>query len=601
MSRAFQRLRGIGVSSGFAFGRAHFVDRQALPVPRMLIDEALLEEEGHRLNEAVEVSCAQLEALKSQMMNAGEEHSLILDTHLLMLKDPTLIDETHRIMVEEGINAEWALSKNAKKVLVLFEHQEDVYFQERRADIEFVVDRLMRNLLGADQPNLDQVAPGSIVIARDLSPADMANLLNAEVTGFVTEVGGQTSHTAIMARAMELPAVVAVERLTDLVSTGDDLIVDATRGVVLTNPLQDERTRLEVLAREYAVQKAGIDSESTQPAITLDNVEIEVWGNIESADEANGILDHGATAVGLYRTEYLFMGRRHLPDEEEQYEQYRLVLEALDGRGATIRTIDLGGDKLAEHLRVSDEPNPAMGTRAIRFCLLRTPEVFRTQVRALLRASNHGTLRIMVPFISRVEEVLAAKAVIDSVSRELKDEGITIGTHEFGVMIELPGAALIVDMIAPYVDFVSVGTNDLVQYTLGVDRANPNVSTLYTPEHPAVLRLITQVIEGMNNEGKQVSLCGEMAGYPRFVPLLLGFGLRHFSVSSASIPLVKAMVRELSIVDCQHLVDEVGGLRETKDIEIRLYRFLKERFETGRLAPLLKPIWSPHLKSYSID
>ena len=230
--------------------------------------------------------------------------------------------------------------------------------------------------MGADQPNLDQVAPGSIVIARDLSPADMANLLNAEVTGFVTEVGGQTSHTAIMARAMELPAVVAVERLTDLVSTGDDLIVDATRGVVLTNPLQDERTRLEVLAREYAVQKAGIDSESTQPAITLDNVEIEVWGNIESADEANGILDHGATAVGLYRTEYLFMGRRHLPDEEEQYEQYRLVLEALDGRGATIRTIDLGGDKLAEHLRVSDEPNPAMGTRAIRFCLLRTPEVF---------------------------------------------------------------------------------------------------------------------------------------------------------------------------------------------------------------------------------
>jgi phosphotransferase system enzyme I (PtsI) len=518
-----------------------------------------------------------------------------------MLRDPALNDETKRLIEAESINAEWALARNAQQVLKLFEHQEDIYFQERRADIGFVVDRLMRNLLGADQPNLDHVTPGSVVIAKDLSPADMANLLNSGVAGFVTEVGGQTSHTAIMARSIELPAVVAVDQLTSIVATGDDLIIDATRGIVLVNPEQPEHARLKRLAHEYEARKADIDAQSHHHAITQDKVDIAVWGNIESPEEAAVILNHGASAVGLYRTEYLFIGRRILPDEEEQYEQYRTILETLGSRPATIRTIDLGGDKFAEHLRVDSEPNPAMGTRAIRFCLLKAPEVFRTQLRALLRASAHGNLRLMVPFISRLEEVLTSKAILDDVRRELESEGIETGEVEFGVMIELPGAALIVDMIAQHVDFVSVGTNDLVQYTLGVDRANPNVADLYTPEHPAVLRLIEQVIREMASADKQVSMCGEMAGYPRCVPLLLGMGLRHFSVSPTAIPLVKAMLRELSVKRCEALVAEVRQLERIDMITHRLYTFLKESFEGGPLSSMLKPIWSQHLKSYRGD
>jgi phosphoenolpyruvate-protein phosphotransferase (PTS system enzyme I) len=598
VSRRIHRLKGIGVSSGFAFGRAHFVDRRELPVPHTHLEDSDLSSEVVRFDEAIYVSCTQLDALKAQMENAGEEHSLILDTHLLMLRDPALNDETKRLIQAESINAEWALARNAKQVLKLFEHQEDLYFQERRADIGFVVDRLMRNLLGADQPNLDHVMPGSVVVAKDLSPADMANLLNSGVAGFVTEVGGQTSHTAIMARSIELPAVVAVEQLTSIVATGDELIVDATRGIVLVNPEQLERKRLMLLAHEYEARKADIDAQSHQHAITQDHVDIAVWGNIESPEEAAVIVNHGASAVGLYRTEYLFIGRRILPDEQEQYEQYRSILETLGSQPATIRTIDLGGDKFAEHLRVEAEPNPAMGTRAIRFCLLKAPEVFRTQLRALLRASAHGRLRLMVPFISRLEEVLTAKVMLDEVRNDLKDEGIEFGEIEFGVMIELPGAALIADMIAEHVDFVSVGTNDLVQYTLGVDRANPNVADLYTPEHPAVLRLIDQVMLEMGSAGKQVSMCGEMAGYPRCVPLLLGMGLRHFSVSPTAIPLVKAMLRELSVQRCEALAEEVRQLRQIEAITHRLYAFLKESFDGGPLSSMLKPIWSQHLKSY---
>ena len=597
MSPKFHRLVGIGVSSGFAFGRAHFVDRRELPVPQLHVGAEQRSAEVIRFEEALAISRAQLDALKTQMKNAGEEHYLIIDTHLLMLADPALVTGTTDLITSEGLNAEWALHKNAQGVLKLFEHQEDLYFQERRADIGFVVDRLMRNLLGADQPNLDNVNPGSIVIARDLSPADMANLLNSGVAGFVTEVGGQTSHTAIMARSIELPAVVAVDTLTQLVATGDELIVDATRGVVLVNPTDSESARLKTLSDEYTARKADIDAQSQNESITRDGVEISVWGNIESSDEASVILGHGASAVGLFRTEYLFIGRRNMPDEQEQYEQYRQILETMDGRLATIRTIDLGGDKFTENLRIQGENNPAMGLRAIRFCLLRAPEVFRTQLRALLRASIHGNLRIMVPFVSRLEEIRSAKTILESVKADLLEENCPIGDVKFGIMVELPSAALMLDLIADEIDFVSIGTNDLVQYTLGVDRANQNVASLYTPEHPSVIRLIGKILDDLQKSGTHVSMCGEMAGYPRCVPLLLGMGLRHFSVSPTAIPLVKAMLRELSVTDCENLVQEIMAVKEVSTITRRLYEFLKDHFEQGNLAPILKPIWSPHLKS----
>ena len=597
MSPSAYKLTGIGVSAGFAFGRAHFVDRNELPIPHVHVAHPKIAFEVERFDEAVAVSCAQLEALKSQMQNAGEEHYLILDTHLLMLADPTLIDGTKQCINEEGCNAEWALHKHAQSILKLFEHQEDVYFQERKADIGFVVDRLMRNLLGADQPDLDHVQAGDIVIARDLSPADMANLLQSGVAGFVTEVGGQTSHTAIMARSLELPAVVAVEGLTERIATGDELIVDSARGTVWVNPPESELTRLRGLSVDYAARKADLDAQSHQNSVTTDDVEIAVWGNIESSEEAKIIVDHGAAAVGLYRTEYLFIGRRKMPDEDEQYEQYRQILETMGSSSATIRTIDLGGDKFVESLRVKGENNPAMGTRAIRFCLTRAPQEFRIQLRALLRSSAHGNLRVMIPFVSRIEELREARAIFDEVRQELHAEGVKIGAVEFGIMIEVPAAALMIDVFAAEVDFVSLGTNDLVQYTLGVDRANPNVAYLYTPEHPAVLRLIRHVLDGVKHSDAKVSMCGEMAGYPHCVPLLLGMGLRCFSVSPTAIPLVKAMIRELSLTDCEGLVTEILALSTVEAIQYQLFSFMKSQYAETNLSHILKPLWSPILKS----
>ena len=597
MSPGSYKLEGIGVSAGFAFGRAHFVDRSELPIPHLHISVEDIADEVERFEEARTISCTQLEALKHQMQNAGEEHYLILDTHLLMLADPTLIDGARRLIREEGYNAEWALHKHAQEVLQLFEHQEDIYFQERRADIGFVVDRFMRNLLGADQPNLDNVNAGDIVIARDLSPSDMASLVNSGVAGFVTEVGGQTSHTAIMARSIELPAVVAVEGLTDRIATGDNLIVDAGRGAVLVNPPESEIARLKALAGEYAARKADIDAHSHEGSVTQDGVDIAIWGNIESSDEAEVILDHGASAVGLFRTEYLFIGRRKMPDEEEQYEHYRKVVETLGTRVATIRTIDLGGDKFAENLRVTDEANPAMGTRAIRFCLTRAPMLFRTQLRALLRAAAHGKLRVMIPFINNLAEVKEAKAILEDVRQELISESVAIGTVEFGIMVELPAAALLVDILAQEVDFLSIGTNDLIQYSLGVDRANPNVAYLYAAEHPAILRLIQHVLDKVPTAESHVSMCGEMAGYPHSVPLLIGMGLRTLSVSPTAIPLVKAMIRELSLPDCEALAADIFGLHEAESIRRRLFLFMKTQYENTKLSPILKPLWSPALKS----
>lgn len=600
MSPGSYTLLGIGVSTGFAFGRAHFVDRSELPVPHAHIAEAGIAIELARFEEALSISTAQLQALKRQMQNAGEAHYLILDTHLLMLADATLRDGVVQLIREEHYNAEWALQTHSKVVLKLFEHQEDVYFQERRADIGFVVDRLMRNLLGADQPNLDNVNPGDIVIARDLSPADMANLMNSGVSGFVTEVGGQTSHTAIMARSIELPAVVAVDGLTQQVATGDQLVVDAVRGAVLVNPPDAEVARLKTIAAEYAVQKADIEAHSHEMSVTRDGTEIAVWGNIESSDETEVILDHGASAVGLYRTEYLFIGRRKMPDEEEQYEHYRQVIETLESRKATIRTIDLGGDKFAESLRIVDEANPAMGTRAIRFCLTKAPDLFRTQLRALLRASVHGDLRVMIPFICRLDEVMQAKAILAEVKDELATERIPTKDVEFGIMIEVPAAACMVDILAREVDFVSIGTNDLIQYTLGVDRANPNVAYLYSAEHPSILRLIRNVLTDVRGLDTHVSMCGEMAGYPHCVPLLLGLGLRCFSVSPTAIPLVKAMIRDVSLADCEALAREVLELSEVDRIKGRLFEFLREHYQNTNLAPILKPLWSAALKSRPI-
>ena len=600
MTSVSQKLAGIGVSDGFAFGRAHFVDRRALPVPQVYISSDEVDAEVERYLEAQTISKTQLEALKSQMKNAGEEHYLILDTHLLMTSDSMLTDGVLSLIRAEQRNAEWALRLHSSTVLKAFETQEDLYFQERRADIGFVVDRLMRNLLGAAQPNLDSVSPGEIVIAKDLSPADMAGLIQSGVVGFVTEIGGLTSHTAIMARAIELPAVVAVPNLTDSVATGDELIVDAIRGTVLINPPISERDRLRKLAEVYAQKKAAINANKKAESCTQDGHNIAILGNIESRSEAAVVVQNGGAGVGLYRTEYLFIGRRNLPDEDEQFEQYADILQTIAPESATIRTIDLGGDKLTSRQEDQvSEINPAMGSRAIRLCLDGNMGVFETQLRALVRASTHGALRVMIPFVSHIEQIKLAREVFERVKADVETRTNAKHPIEFGVMIEIPSAALVLDQIASEIDFISVGTNDLVQYTLGVDRANPQVAHLYTPEHPAVIRILKLILDTAGTHGLSTTLCGEMGGYPHCLPLLLGLGLRRVSLSAGTIPLIKAMVRQLRIEDCQGLAREIAQYSQVSDIKLHLHQFLKNTFQDTELDAVLRPIWSPVLKTSS--
>jgi phosphotransferase system enzyme I (PtsI) len=409
-------------------------------------------------------------------------------------------------------------------------------------------------------------------------------MMRSSVLGFVTEVGGKTSHTAIMARSLELPAVVAVNGLTDQIGTGDVIIIDGSAGMVIINPSPEEVRQYQGLQTRFSHRRAELDRARMEPATTNDGVPISVLGNIELLEETKIVLEHGAEGVGLYRTEYLFMNRAGMPDEQEQYEHFRSVLEDASPNSATIRTLDLGGDKLAGPLRTSGEANPVMGLRALRLCL-KEVKLFRTHLRALLRASAHGNLKLMVPLVSSIEEIREVREIIESCRLELMEAGEPMAEHvPFGIMIEVPAAALMADQMAREVDFFSIGTNDLVQYTLAVDRSNQYVAHLYRPLHPAMLRLLSEVVNAANIAGVEVSMCGEMAGDPLCVPVLLGMGLRSLSMNPTSIPLVKAQIRALNMSDCQTLYQEVRSLDTVDAIDLHVRTRLHHLLD-GKLAP----------------
>ena len=570
--------RGTAAAPGIAIGRVYLVDRRRLKVPKKHLLDDELDGEIERFRRALDSSDRQLERIKEKIEARFDDHYNIITAHQLILHDEHLVDETIRYIREKQINAEWALRKTVEHIRGVFDSIEDDYFRERRSDVEFVGERVLRNLLGRELQV--QPPPDAIVVAYDLAPADTAQFYRAAVAGLATDAGGNTSHTAIIARAHEIPAVVGLEDITAVVGNGDLVIVDGTNGIVILNPspetvgLYRERARLE--AAEGVALLRNVDL----PAVSQDEVRISLVSNIDNVDEIRSALAYGAEGIGLFRTEYLFMtsGDR-VPDENDHYQHALKVMEALGNRPVTFRTMDLGADKMAAFLADHHEANPALGLRSIRLCLV--PEVlplFKQQLRALLRAAASGNVRIMFPMISGVKELNLALEVLGEVKDELRSSGTPFGEEtKLGIMIEMPSAVLVADHLARLVDFFSIGTNDLIQYTLAVDRVNEHVAYLYEPLHPAMLRLIDMAVRAGRDCGIPVGLCGEMAGDAAVAPILLGLGLTELSMNAVAIPQVKQVVRDARVAELVALAREALTLGSAPEI-----RELVEQYRVRR-------------------
>jgi phosphotransferase system enzyme I (PtsI) len=575
---ASSTLTGIGASPGIAVGRVWTIDRRRVKTPRRDLEPGEAEPEVGRLRQALAQSEQQLAAVREKVERLeGTEHTAIIDMHRMMLKDELLVLEAERLIREERVNAEWAVKRAIRKIRAAFDDVADPYFKERRADVEYVGERVIKNLMG-EAPDVDEPPPeGAIVVARDLSPADTALLLHErKLAGFVTDLGTPTSHTAIVARALGVPAVVGVARASGSAGRGDWIVVDGARGTVILNPTPEERSDYQTARERYLAHERELLSTRDLPATTLDGVTVRLVGNIEFAEEVESLLDHGGEGVGLYRTEFLFLSRTDLPGEEEHYQNYRQILETLAPRPVTIRTFDLGADKLPAGQKAHAE-NPALGLRALRYCL-RQPDLFRAQLRGLLRAGAHGNLKIMFPMVSGVAELRAAKGFLLDVAEELRAEGTRVELPPVGIMVELPSAALIADRLATECDFLSIGTNDLIQYTLAIDRQNKDVAYLYRPMHLAVLRTLALICDAGRRAEIPVSMCGEMAGEPLYALVLLGLGLSELSMNGPSIPLVKRVVRAARASDGRELLDRLLELTAAEDIDRAVREEMANRF-----------------------
>jgi phosphoenolpyruvate-protein phosphotransferase (PTS system enzyme I) len=574
-------FHGIGASPGIAVGVAFVLDTKRVRTPKVKLRQADIEAEQLRFKTAIALSDGQLEELKTRLGGSnsdGLEHGLILEAHRLMLQDPMFLVEVARLIRDEAVNAEWAVRKVCRRLKHQFDNLEDEYFRERRSDIEFVADRVVRNLMGEAVDIEMEVPDGAIVVAHDVSPADAAMLVNrGRVGAFVTDLGGHTSHTAIVARARETPAVVGLGKAADSIRTGDVVAVDGRRGLVLVNPTESQLAVFrEFLARQTESEKAALKV-ADLPAVTLCGHRVRLNGNIEFPEEIPSLLAHGAEGIGLYRTEFLFLNRTSAPTEEEHYQSYKRVLEQMGQRPVTIRTLDLGGDKVPGK-KPEKEQNPALGLRAIRYCLAHR-EMFRVQLRALLRASVHGHLRIMFPLISSVSELRDARSELETCRSELSRQGVPMGRRcPVGIMVETPSAAWIADRLAQEADFFSIGTNDLIQYSLAIDRQNRDVAYLYKPLHLAILRMLQYIIAAAKAADITVSMCGEMAGDQVMTLILLALGLEELSMTSGQLTQVKQIVRAVTLEDAHVLLAEAMRLATAEEIERYIRGEMGKRF-----------------------
>lgn len=560
-------LKGIAASDGVAVAKAYLLVQPDLSFNKTSVEDT--DAEATRLDDALAKSTEELQAIRDKAAQSlGEAEAQVFDAHLMVLSDPEMVGQIKQNIQDNKVNAEAALKEVTDMYISMFEAMDDnAYMQERATDIRDVAKRILAHLLGVTLPNPSMINEEVIVVAHDLTPSDTAQLDRTYVKAFVTDIGGRTSHSAIMARSLEIPAIVGTKEITDKVKAGDILAVNGIIGDVIIDPTDAEKSEFEAEAKAYADQKAEWDKLKNAETVTADGKHVELAANIGTPKDLEGVHKNGGEAVGLYRTEFLYMDSSDFPTEEDQYQAYKAVLEGMEGKPVVVRTMDIGGDKELPYLTLPHEMNPFLGYRALRISLSELGDgMFRTQMRALLRASVHGNLRIMFPMVATLKEFRAAKAIFEDEKQKLVNEGVEVSNDiQVGIMIEIPAAAVLADKFAKEVDFFSVGTNDLIQYTMAADRMNERVSYLYQPYNPSILRLIKNVIDAAHAEGKWAGMCGEMAGDQTAVPLLLGMGLDEFSMSATSILKTRSLMKRLDTTKMAELADR--ALKECDTME----------------------------------
>lgn len=549
-------LQGIAASDGIAIAKVYTLTEPDLTVTKVTVEDS--EKEVSRLDDALAASIKDVELIKeTALKNLGEEEAQVFDAHLMVLSDPELIGQVKDSITSNKVNAESALKEVTDMFISIFAGMEDnPYMQERAADIRDVSKRILAHLLGVKIPSPATIKDEVIIVAADLTPSDTAQLNRQYVKAFVTDIGGRTSHSAIMARSLEIPAIVGTKEVTSIAKDGDIIIVDGLSGEVFLNPSEEVVAEYRAKAEAFAAQQAEWEKLKNSKTYTKDGHQVELAANIGTPKDLEGVVNNGAEGVGLYRTEFLYMDSHEMPTEEDQFEAYKAVLEGMNGKPVVVRTMDIGGDKELPYLPLPHEMNPFLGYRAIRISL-NEPEMFRTQLRALLRASVYGKLRIMFPMIATLNDFRGAKALLEEEKAKLIAEGVAVSDDiQVGIMIEIPAAAVLAHQFAKEVDFFSIGTNDLIQYTMAADRMNERVSYLYQPYNPSILTLIKHVIDSAHKEGKWAGMCGEMAGDQTAVPLLVGLGLDEFSMSASSVLKTRSLISKLTLSDMQALADK---------------------------------------------
>ena len=569
-------LRGVAVSPGIVIGKARLVDRSKVKIfYQYLIGDDQLNREVERFKEATRTTEGQLNTIKNGMPEQLKGHSFILDSHLMILKDSMLYDATIQQIIKEKINAEWALKKSLEEIRSAFIQVDDEYISNRVNDVENVVERILRNLSGDEQESLSHINERVIIVAHELSPGDTSELNTTKVMGFITDVGGRTSHAAIIAQALQIPVVVGLESATQLVGEGDLLIVDGNSGEVVINPDDDVIIEYQEKHLRHEKYKSSIARISHLPAVSLDGHPIVVKANMEFLEEVTAAREHGSEGIGLYRTEFLYLKSKELPTEEELFQDYREVAEIIAPEPVTIRTLDLGADKFASGYEIDREANPALGLRAIRFCL-KEPKIFKRQLRAILRASHYGSVQLMFPMISGLQEVLDAKEMMRQVKDELDSENIEYDRSiKVGIMIEVPSAVIMAETLAKHVDFFSIGTNDLIQYGLAIDRGNEHLAYMYQLFHPALIQMIRKVVNAARDAGISVSVCGEMAGDPFCVCILLSLDIKELSMNARAIPIIKKIIRTISIKEARADFEKVMRLSTAKEVRAHVSNRMK--------------------------